>query len=289
MTTRMIGIGSMGMAMARNLHRKGLDLLVHDVRADALQAAAVSGIKIAATPAEIARQCDLIIIVVVNAKQIAQVLSDAQGVLAAEADLHGKTVMLCSTIAPEETIHFAEQLAAHHMQIIDAPISGGPIRAEAGSMSIMVAGEPACVAKHHAVLDALSDKIFQLGPVIGDGARFKLVNNLLAGINLAGAAEALSLGIKLGLDPLRLLDLMRASSGQSMMLEDRMTRALADDFAPRAFAHILTKDVALGIALAKTIGHDTALGDQALALLTATLARGYSELDDAAVLKTSLN
>ena len=156
-------------------------------------------------------------------------------------------------------------------------------------MSIMVAGEPACVAKHHAVLDALSDKIFQLGAVIGDGARFKLVNNLLAGINLAGAAEALSLGIKLGLDPLRLLDLMRASSGQSMMLEDRMTRALADDFAPRAFAHILTKDVALGIALAKTIGHDTALGDQALALLTATLARGYSELDDAAVLKTSLN
>ena len=289
MTTGIIGIGSMGMAMARNLHRKGLDLLVHDVRADALQAAAASGIKIAATPAEIARQCDLIIIVVVNAKQIAQVLSDAQGVLAAKADLHGKTVMLCSTIAPEETIHFAEQLAAHHMQIIDAPISGGPIRAEAGSMSIMVAGEPACVAKHHAVLDALSDKIFQLGPVIGDGARFKLVNNLLAGINLAGAAEALSLGIKLGLDPLRLLDLMRASSGQSMMLEDRMTRALADDFAPRAFAHILTKDVALGIALAKTIGHDTALGDQALALLTATLARGYSELDDAAVLKTSLN
>jgi 3-hydroxyisobutyrate dehydrogenase len=289
MTTGIIGIGSMGMAMARNLHRKGLDLLVHDVRADALQAAAASGIKIAATPAEIAGQCDLIIIVVVNAKQIAQVLSDAQGVLAAEADLHGKTVMLCSTIAPEETIHFAEQLAAHHMQIIDAPISGGPIRAEAGSMSIMVAGEPACVAKHHAVLDALSDKIFQLGAVIGDGARFKLVNNLLAGINLAGAAEALSLGIKLGLDPLRLLDLMRASSGQSMMLEDRMTRALADDFAPRAFAHILTKDVALGIALAKTIGHDTALGDQALALLTATLARGYSELDDAAVLKTSLN
>ena len=289
MTTGIIGIGSMGMAMARNLHRKGLDLLVHDVRADALQAAAASGIKIAATPAEIAGQCDLIIIVVVNAKQIAQVLSDAQGVLAAEADLHGKTVMLCSTIAPEETIHFAEQLAAHHMQIIDAPISGGPIRAEAGSMSIMVAGEPACVAKHHAVLDALSDKIFQLGAVIGDGARFKLVNNLLAGINLAGAAEALSLGIKLGLDPLRLLDLMRASSGQSMMLEDRMTRALADDFAPRAFAHILPKDVALGIALAKTIGHDTALGDQALALLTATLARGYSELDDAAVLKTSLN
>ena len=85
MTTGIIGIGSMGMAMARNLHRKGLDLLVHDVRADALQAAAASGIKIAATPAEIARQCDLIIIVVVNAKQIAQVLSDAQGVLAAEA------------------------------------------------------------------------------------------------------------------------------------------------------------------------------------------------------------
>jgi putative dehydrogenase len=286
MKTGLIGIGSMGMAMALNLHRKGLPVCVHDIRAEAMQAASAAGMTVCRSPAELAQQTDLIIVVVVNAGQIDQVLFGEAGVC--QMARPGKTVMLCSTIAPEDTLSIADRLTSLGMNIIDGPISGGPIRAEAGTMSIMLAGADNVIASHQSVLDALSDKIFRLGSRIGDGARYKLVNNLLAGINLVAAAEAIALGTKLGLDQQKLLALMSASSGQSMMLEDRMTRALANDYAPRAHAHILTKDVALGVAMAGKAGQPTPLAAWALEIFKATLASGYDSLDDAAVLKILL-
>jgi 3-hydroxyisobutyrate dehydrogenase len=285
MTTGFIGIGSMGMAMAVNLHRKGRQVCVYDIREEALATARAHGITTCGSAAEVAAQSDLIVIVVVNAKQIDDVLFGAGDAARAAA---GKTVMVCSTIAPEDTEAIAAKLAAQGVKMIDAPISGGPARAEAGTMSIMLAGEDATIAPHQPVLDAMSDKIFRLSTRIGDGARYKLVNNLAAGINLVGAAEVIALGLKIGLDKDKLLALMSASSGQSMMLEDRMTRALQDDFAPRAHAHILTKDVALGCAMAKPTGQEMALSRQALEVLKATLACGYEDLDDGVVLKILL-
>lgn len=271
------------MAMAVNLHRRGLPLCVYDIRAEAREQAHAHGMPVGASPADVAAQSDLIIIVVVNAKQINKVLFDDDERVARAA--HGKTVMLCSTIAPEDTEAMADRLASLGVAMLDAPISGGPARAEAGTMSIMLAGDDATIARHQPVLAALSDKIFRLGTRIGDGARYKLVNNLAAGINLVGAAEVIALGLRLGLDKDKLLALMCASSGQSMMLEDRMTRALRDDYAPRAHAHILTKDVALGCAMAKPTGQPMSMATQALEVLKATLASGYEDLDDAVVLK----
>lgn len=286
MKTGLIGIGSMGMGMALNLHRKGLPVCVHDIRPEAMQAASAAGITVCSSPAELARQTDLIIVVVVNAGQIDQVLFGDAGVT--RAACRDKTLMLCSTIAPEDTLAIADRLTPLGIKVIDAPISGGPTRAEAGTMSIMLAGTEDAIAPHQPVLDALSDKIFRLGPRIGDGAKYKLVNNLLAGINLVAAAEVIALGARLGLDQNKLLALMSASSGQSMMLEDRMTRALANDYAPRAHAHILTKDVALGVAMASKTGQETPLAAYALEIFKATLASGYDSLDDAAVLKVLL-
>jgi 3-hydroxyisobutyrate dehydrogenase len=286
MKTGLIGIGSMGMAMALNLHRKGFPVCAHDIRSEAMQVASTAGITVCRSPAEMAQQTDLIIVVVVNASQIDQVLFGDAGV--SQTTCPGKTVMLCSTIAPGDTLSIADRLTSLGMNVIDAPISGGPARAEAGTMSIMLAGADNVIALHQSVLDALSDKIFRLGPRIGDGAKYKLVNNLLAGINLVAAAEAIALGTKLGLDQQTLLALMSASSGQSMMLEDRMTRALANDYAPRAHAHILTKDVALGVAMAGETGQQTPLATYALEIFKATLASGYDSLDDAAVLKILL-
>ncbi len=271
------------MSMAVILHRKGHALCVYDIRAEAMDKARTHGIPVAVSPADVAAQSDLIIIVVVNAKQIDQVLFADDGRTARAAA--GKTVMLCSTIAPEDTEAIAAKLASFGVAMLDAPISGGPARAEAGTMSIMLAGDDATIARHQPVLDALSDKIFRLSSRIGDGARYKLVNNLAAGINLVGAAEVIALGLRLGLDKDKLLALMCASSGQSMMLEDRMTRALQDDYAPRAHAHILTKDVALGCAMAKSTGQTMAMSSNALEVLKATLACGYEDLDDAVVLK----
>ncbi len=286
MKAGLIGTGSMGMAMALNLHRRGIPVCTHDIRPEAQAQALTHGLRTGDDAAAVAAQSDLIIVVVVNAKQIHEVLFGPRGVTA--VDGRDKTVMLCSTIAPEDTEALASALHEHGIATLDAPISGGPVRAEAGTMSIMLAGDEAVIAQHQPVLAALSDKIFRVGKKIGDGARFKLVNNLLAGINLVGAAEAMALGIRLGLDRHMLLALMSASSGQSMMLEDRMTRALENDYAPRAYAHILTKDVALGVAMAAAAGQQTPLASHALEIFKATLARGYDSLDDAAVLKTLL-
>ena len=134
-----IGVGAMGMAMAKNLHRKGFSVSVRDIRAEAEEEARSFGMKVCASPAALVSEADLIIIVVVNALQIEDVLFGVDGLAAVRAE--DKTVMLCSTIAPEDTMRFADKLARHGMRTIDAPISGGPARAEAGTMSLMLAAD----------------------------------------------------------------------------------------------------------------------------------------------------
>ena len=282
-----IGIGAMGMAMAKNLQRKGFIVSVRDVRPEAEHQAQALDMQVCATPARLMVHTDLVIIVVVNAQQIDDVLFGTDGVMQDSA--RGKTVMLCSTIAPEDTIRFAQRLAKSGIALIDAPISGGPARAEAGTMSIMLAADTELLQRHAQVIAALSDKQFRISTTIGDAAKTKLVNNLLAGVNLVAGAEALALGMKLGLEPRKLFEVICASSGMSWIFQDRMARVLQDDFAPRAFAHILTKDVTLATAMADAAECETPLGDAALEIFRKTVEQGWADLDDAAVIKTYTN
>ena len=280
-----VGVGAMGMAMARNLHAKGYRVWSRDVRRAADDAARALGLTVCASPQALAAQVDIAIVVVVNAQQIDDVLFGADGIVRAQGG--AKTVMLCSTIAPQDTTRFADRLASHAIATIDAPISGGPARALAGTMSTMLAAPAAALAPWHTLLADLAEKRFVVSATIGDAAKAKLVNNLLAGINLVAGAEALALSAKIGLDPRAMFDIIRASSGASWVFEDRMARALAEDYSPpRAAAHILTKDVGLATALAASVEHPTPLGNAALAKLRETVARGWAELDDAAVIKT---
>lgn len=281
-----IGIGVMGMAIAKNMQRKGYRVAVRDIRPEAEQDARDAGMTVCASPAALAIAADLIMIVVVNAQQIDDVLFAPDGVSHAAAQ--GKTVMICSTIAPEDMMRYALSLQQHGIAMIDAPISGGPARAEAGSMSMMLAGSDASIAQWEDVLAAMAEKRFRVSDKIGDGSKAKLVNNLLAGINLVAGAEALALGMKIGLDPHKVFEIIAASSGSSWVFQDRMARVLQNDFAPRAYAHILTKDVTLATAMADAVQYDTPLGDAALARFRATLEQGWAELDDAAVIKTYL-
>lgn len=275
----------MGMAIAHNLAARGYAVAVRDVRPQAHAEARAARMAVCDSPRELAEQTDIVIVVVVDAAQIDDVLFGADGV--AHAAGGARTVMLCSTIAPQDTQRFAQRLAPHGIALIDAPISGGPARARAGTMSMMLAAPVATLAPWQGLLADLADRRFVVGPTIGDAAKAKLVNNLLAGINLVAGAEALALSEKLGLEPRTMFELIRASSGASWIFEDRMARALSGDYTPaRAAAHILTKDVGLATALAASVAHATPLGDAALARLRETVARGWAELDDAAVIKT---
>ncbi len=281
-----IGAGSMGMAIALNLRDKGYQVAIRDIRPEIESSARNSGLTVCRSPAEIAAHADFIIIMVVNAKQTTEVLFGDHGVTS--AGNAGKTILLCPTIAPEDTEAIAQRLKEAGYDVLDGPVSGGPVRARDGTMSLMLAGAASVITRHDAVLNAISSRLFRLGERIGDGARYKLVNNLVAGMNLIASSSAVALGMRMGLDPQTLVSLMSASSGQSMMLDDRLTRAIADDYAPRAYAYILTKDVALGLAMAESAQVDIPMAKHALDIFTATLARGYDELDDAAVLKTLL-
>lgn len=154
-------------------------------------------------------------------------------------------------------------------------------------MSLMLAGAESVLARAEPVLAALGDKRFCISNRPGDGARMKLVNNLLAGINLAAGAEVLAMGERLGLDPRLMLAVVGASSGQSWIVDERMPRAFADDFSPRAHARILLKDVMLAVGMANAADCDATLGAAALTLFRETEECGWGAEDDAVLLRTA--
>jgi 3-hydroxyisobutyrate dehydrogenase-like beta-hydroxyacid dehydrogenase len=281
----LVGAGNMGGAMVERLCERGWTVTVCDVAETARERARVAGARVVTRAVEAAAalpEGGALIVGVVDAAQTREVLLGRAG--AAAALQAGQTVILCPTIAPEDVEDFALELAPLGVDTLDAPMSGGPARARDGSMSLMVAGDADVVARHQPLLDDLSSRIFRVGTRVGDGARTKLVNNLLAGINLVGAAEAIALAERLGLDARTTLGVIEQSSGQSWIGADRMHRALAGDFEPRAHVTLLEKDTALAVAMAREAGFDGPLGAHAAAAFRAAHAAGLAHLDDAALL-----
>jgi 3-hydroxyisobutyrate dehydrogenase len=231
----------------------------------------------------VAQSCTTILVVVVDARQIEEVLHGAQGMLAALGP--DRLVLLQSTIAPADAARLAASIVARGALALDAPISGGPARARAGALSIMVAGTDHAFDRAQPVLDALAARTFRVGAEAGLGATMKLVNNLLAGIHLAAGAEAFALGVRAGLDPRTMHDVFAASSGQSWMLSDRLARVLEGDLQPRAQMHILAKDLRLGLDLERGLGMKAALGAAASAMFESALAAGLADADDSMLIR----
>jgi len=277
-----VGVGNMGLAMACRLLDLGAEVHVRDIDPEREALAVAAGAQRAASPAELAARVAAVIVAVVDAAQSEAVLFDEDGAVAAMRA--GGCVVLCPTIAPASTEAIAARLATAGVDAIDAPMSGGPARARAGTMSLMVACADAVFARWRDLLEALADPVFRIGERVGDGARTKLVNNLLAAVNLAGAAEAIALAERVGLEPARTLDVIERSSGQSWIGSDRMRRALAGDLAPRAHTTLLAKDSALALAMAETAGLSLRLGGPAAATFAAAIAAGHGEADDASLL-----
>ena len=283
MNPGVIGAGVMGLGIVRSLLRGGFVTHVRDVDPAREALAHASGARIAGAPAELGAHADVIFIVVLDAAQIDDVLEGPGGLMPVLGP--GKTVLVNSTIAPGDTERFAARVCSTGAAFVDAPISGGPARAEAGTMSMMLAAPDAVLTAVDPMLRAVSDKRFVIGTRAGDAARAKLVNNLMAGIHLIAGAEAMALAMRLGLDPRQMSELIRVSSGQSWMFDDRMPRALAGDFEPRAQTHVLTKDLTLANAAAADAGVELPLGAVARDLLRATCDAGWRNEDDAAALK----
>ncbi len=282
-----IGVGNMGGGMAKRLLSQGWAVHVCDIDAHKTKALQTLGATVHDTPHALAQQVHTLIVCVVNAQDVQDVLSGttdvSHGLLSALQAHH--TVMLCPTLSHEDVENTAAQLMAHQVPTIDAPMSGGPLRAEQGTMSLMVACEDAVFAAHKNLLNTLSSQVFRISQRVGDGARTKLVNNLLAGINLVGAAEVMALAERLGLSLPTTLSVIAQSSGQSWIGSDRMQRALQNDWAPRAHMSLLTKDTALAQQAAHSVGFQGVLGQQAAQAFADASAAGLADLDDAAMLQ----
>ena len=273
----------MGLGVAQALLAKRFEVFVHDIVAARQARAANLGAVACGSAAEVARRCAIVITLVVDAPQTRAVLFGPAG--AASAMAQSSSVMMCSTIAPADAQALAARLAEAGVPMLDAPISGGPARAQAGTLSVMASGSDAAFERCAGVLDAMAAKQFRVGTAPGDGSRMKVVNNMLAAANLAAGCEALALAARLGLDLRQVREVVNASSGASWIFTDRMSRALEGDYEPRAAARVLTKDVGLFVDAARALGVEAPMARCALEVFGDTVARGYGEEDDAAVLK----
>ena len=281
-----IGTGAMGGGVVQSLVRAGVATSARDIRAEAQELAVSHGAAPTTTPAALACACDVIVLLVVDAAQIETVLFGADGVITARPQ--NRIVLASATVDPQYVAALAPRLAAHGIALLDAPVSGGPARAAAGTMTMLVSGDPEAFAKVRVILERITGRLFPLGTRPGDASTFKIVNNLLAAANLAAGAEALALARAAGLDLRQVYDVVAASSGASWIFGDRVPRALDGDYAPRAATRLLDKDTGIAAAVAERLGINAPFTRLAHSSFAAAIAAGCGDDDDAVLVRLAL-
>jgi 3-hydroxyisobutyrate dehydrogenase len=282
-TTGLIGLGAMGSGMAKSLRRAGHAVHVFDVRPGAADAFARDGGHACATLTELGANCDIVVSVVVNAAQTESVLFGDGGVAAAMKP--GSVFVMCSTVDPNVSIAFESRLAEKGILYIDAPISGGAAKAASGEMTMMTAATPEAYAKAGAVLEAMAAKVYRLGDRAGAGSKVKVINQLLAGVHIAAAAEAMALGLREGVDPAALYEVITHSAGNSWMFENRMAHVLAADYTPLSAVDIFVKDLGIVLDMARATKFPLPLSSTAHQMFMQASTAGFAKEDDSAVIK----
>lgn len=278
-----IGTGAMGMGVVRSLARHGVRTFTRDVRVEADREAAALGAMPCGSAAALARETRIAIVLVVDDAQVDDVLFGARG--AASAFAPGSVVVVSSTLDPLYVTALGPRLAAHGIELVDAPVSGGPAKAAAGTMTMMVAGSPTVRERCAPLFGRIAGRVFEVGDRPGQAATFKIVNNLLAAVNLAAGAEALVLAKMAGIDPRAALEVINASSGASWIVADRMPRALSGDKGVRAATKILAKDVGIAAALGERMHADVPFARVAQRAFDEAVGAGLGDEDDAAMLQ----
>ncbi|MDO4236723.1 L-threonate dehydrogenase [Pseudomonas sp.] len=282
-TVGLIGLGAMGLGMAQSLRRAGYVPHVFDLRPEAVQAFVKDGGTACASPAALGAACDVVISVVVNAAQTDSVLFGEQGCAAAMKP--GSVFVMCSTVDPNWSVALEARLHGMGLLYIDAPISGGAAKAAAGQMTMMTAATPAAYAKAGAVLDAMAGKVYRLGSQAGAGSKVKIINQLLAGVHIAAAAEAMALGLREGVDAAALYEVITHSAGNSWMFENRMAHVLAGDYTPLSAVDIFVKDLGLVLDTARASKFPLPLASTAHQMFMQASTAGHGREDDSAVIK----
>ncbi|QUJ69571.1 NAD(P)-dependent oxidoreductase (plasmid) [Photobacterium sp. GJ3] len=278
-----IGLGSMGMGVAKSCLRAGLDVYGVDLNDAARQTLAEAGAKgTSAQCTDFADQLDAVILLVVNARQVQAVLFES-GLAAALKP--GTPVMVCATISAQDAKAIEQALAQFDLPMLDAPISGGAAKAASGELTVMASGAASVFERLDPVLNAVAARVYNVGPDIGKGSTVKIIHQLLAGVHIAVGAEAMAMAARAEI-PLDLMyDVVTHAAGNSWMFENRMKHVVDGDYTPTSMVDIFVKDLGLVADSAKAMNFPLPLASTALTMFTEASNAGHGQEDDSAVIK----
>ena len=281
-TLGFFGLGSMGFGMAKSALQSGFTVYGFDPNTDAVERLTHLGGK-TDSPENVAPLLDVVVVVVVNAAQTQSVLFGDAGIVARMKP--GSTIISCATVPPAFAKKMEAQCSAHDVNYLDSPISGGSVKAAEGKLTIMASGTPATFNQARPVLDALAEKVFELGTEAGPGSAMKVVNQLLAGVHIAAAAEAITFGISQGIDATQCVDVISQCAGTSWMFENRGPHIAHGDYTPHSSVEIFVKDLGIVSDIARQSRFPAPIAATALQQFIAASGMGLGSEDDAAVAK----
>ena len=276
-----IGLGSMGFGMATSLRRAGHEAVGFDISPVAVERFVVEGGIGAGSAAEAARGAAIVVSVVVNAAQTEALLFGEGGV--ADSMPAGAVFVSSATMDPDVARRLATRLEASGRLYLDAPMSGGPARAAEGQLTMMASGSSAAFAAARPALDAIAGTVYELGDVAGAGSAFKMINQLLAGVHIAAACEAVAFAARQGLDLARVYEVITASAGNSWMFQNRVPHILAGDYSPASAVEIFVKDLGIVQDMARAHRFPVPVAAAALQMFLATAGAGMGRDDDSSV------
>lgn len=283
LTTAVIGLGSMGFGMGQSLLRAGHRVFAFDVNERSVEALVEQGAETAPTMASAGAQIDVVVVVVLNAQQLSDVLFGEDGIVASMGA--GTCVIACPTVPPNVARDMEARCREEDVLYLDAPISGGSIKAANGQLSVMASGSRAAFERSRPILDTMAETVFELGDSAGAGSAMKAINQLLAGVHIACMAEAITFGITQDIDPAQTVDVISQCAGTSWMFENRGPHIVAGDYTPHSAVNIWPKDLGIVLEIAKASGFEAPLAQTALQQFAAAAAFGLGAEDDAAVAK----
>lgn len=278
-----VGLGSMGLPMAKQLLANGFTVYGFDVAKPALDSFAAAGGEPLGSPEAVADRVSLLILVVATAEQAEAALFGPKGGAALLGE--GGVVVLHSTVPPPFMQDLGARLAEMGLALLDAPISGGRAGAEAGTLSVMASGSPRAFEMAGPALEAMAATVYRLGDAPGIGSTVKMINQHLAGVHIAAACEAMALGTACGADPDTLFEVISRSAGNSWMFSNRVPHILARDFTPLSAVEIFVKDLGIVLETAKERRFPLPIAAAAHQQYLAAAGAGYGREDDSAVVK----
>jgi len=276
-----IGAGAMGLGVAQSLKRAGMNVLGYDVSAEAKQRLVDFGVVSAASAAAAADDADVLVVTVVNAEQTRSALLGPNG--AVKTMKRDGVVIVSATIAPDVARALAQEIEAIGPAYLDAPISGGAAKSAAGELIVMASGKPAAFQRARPALEAMAATVYELGAEVGIGSSFKLVNQLLAGVHIAVACEAITFAKRLGLDMETVYKVITSSAGNSWMFENRVPHVLKGDYRPLSAVAIFIKDLGIASDVGRASNFPLPMAGTALQMFLMTAAAGMERDDDASV------